>query len=295
MRAMIRTTISAVRKIILTQSRRYGSEDAHPTAVRALQNKVALVTGSTSGIGLEVATVLARNGANIVLNGFCDPKEIDNIQVRLKRKYEVDIHYVGGDLTKRNDVNTLCQKVDSLCPNGLDILVNNAGFQHVSRIEDFPLEKWDELLAILLTAPFLLTQHFISRLKNKGWGRIINIASMHGLRASPNKAAYVSAKHGVLGLTKVIALETASTGVTCNAVCPGYVDTPIYRKQLERKALDEGCDLETAKKKFLQPVHPTLEVITSEQVAELVLFLCSRAADQMTGSVLTMDGGWSAR
>ncbi|KAL5017514.1 hypothetical protein ScPMuIL_007103 [Solemya velum] len=260
-----------------------------------LKTQVALVTGSTSGIGQGVAESLASRGCNVILNGFGDPNAIKTIQNDIESKYNVEADFVDGDLSKQEEIQKLCQQIDELYPKGIDILVNNAGLQHVSPVEEFPVERWDLLIAVMLSAPFHLTRHFLPKMKTKGWGRIVNLASIHGIVASPNKAAYVSAKHGVLGLTKVVALEAATSGVTCNALCPGFVETEIFKKQIEARAQQEGCSYNEAKRLILQLVHPTMEPVGVDQVSEYVAFICSRAADQMTGSIMTMDGGWTAR
>ncbi|KAL5017517.1 hypothetical protein ScPMuIL_007106 [Solemya velum] len=262
---------------------------------KALQHRVALVTGSTSGIGHGIADSLAACGCDIILSGFGDQDTIKQIQTEIKSKYKVQADYVGGDLSKLEDIKVLCQQVDTLYPSGIDILINNAGLQHVSPVDKFPVEKWDYLLAVMLSAPFHLTQHFLPKMKEKGWGRIVNIGSVHSLVASVNKAAYCSAKHGLFGLTKVVALEAAGSGVTCNVVCPGFVETDIFIKQIETRAKQDNCSYKEAKHRILQQVHPSLESVTLDQVGGSVVFICSSAANQMTGTSLAVDGGWSAR
>ncbi|CAH1781756.1 unnamed protein product [Owenia fusiformis] len=196
------------------------------TNINCLRGKTALVTGSTSGIGLSVARPLAENGCNIVYTGFSDKQHIDNIKSELEKHEYVKAVYIDADLSNSDDIARLGDQINNKVPEGIDILVNNAGFQHVSLVEECSAKKWDSMLTVMLTAPFLLTQHFIPAMRCKGWGRIINMASAHGHVASPRKAGYVTCKHGIIGLTKVVALETAGSGVTCNAVCPGYVNTP---------------------------------------------------------------------
>jgi 3-hydroxybutyrate dehydrogenase len=262
--------------------------------LRYLANHVALITGSTGGIGEGVARCLAQRGANIVLNGFGDEKYIQNLLTTFKKDYGVDATYIGGDLSKPEDVKALYTGAVNKFPGGVDILVNNAGFQHVSPLESFPLDTWNKMVAVMLTAPFQLSQLSIGTMKSKGWGRIINISSAHGLVASPNKTAYVTIKHGMIGLTKTISLEAAGTGVTCNAVCPGYVETPLFIKQAEDRAKDQGISVEDGKKQILI-VHPSGEAVKVTEVAEIVAFLCSSSANQITGASLLVDGGWTAR
>ncbi|BFZ18396.1 hypothetical protein BsWGS_21434 [Bradybaena similaris] len=259
-----------------------------------LAGRVALITGSTGGIGEGVARTLAQRGANIVINGFGDEKHIQNLLNSFKTEYKVEAAYVGGDLSKPEDVTALYNSALEKFPEGVDILVNNAGFQHVSPLESFPLDTWNKMLALMLTAPFQLAQLSIGRMKAKGWGRIVNIASAHGLVASPNKTAYVTVKHGLIGFTKTVSLETAGSGVTCNAVCPGYVETPLFIKQAEDRAKDQGISVEDGKKQILA-VHPSGEAVKISEVAEIVAFLCSSAANQITGASMVVDGGWTAR
>ncbi|ESO97895.1 hypothetical protein LOTGIDRAFT_209094 [Lottia gigantea] len=258
-----------------------------------LHGKVALVTGSTSGIGRGIAEGLASRGCNIILNGFGAPNEIKDLEADIIKKYDTKVHHFQGDLSRSNDVQRLIDDAFKIYPGGVDILINNAGLQYVSPVESFPAEKWNLLLSIMLTAPFLLTQRCIPTMKSKGWGRIINISSAHGLVASPYKAAYVSAKHGIMGLTKVVALEMAGSGITCNTVCPGYVETPLFINQAKDKAVEKGISVDDAKKDIVK-VHPSGEPVKVEEISETVCFLCSSSANQITGTNITMDGGWTA-
>jgi 3-hydroxybutyrate dehydrogenase len=249
-----------------------------------LSGKRALITGSTSGIGLGIARVLHAKGAHIILNGFGDEAEIAKIQ------NELSADYINTDLSNEDGVIELMNQV-----GGVDILVNNAGIQHTSPIEDFPSDKWNLIMNLMLSAPFFTTKAALPSMKSKGWGRIINIASVHGLVASPFKSAYVSAKHGVIGLTKVTALENAEAGVTCNAICPGWVLTPLVQKQIDAIAEKEGISNDEARVILLSEKEPTLDFTTPEDIGEMVAFLCSDAARNITGSAYTMDGAWSAR
>lgn len=265
------------------------------TTDKFLQKRVALVTGSTSGIGLGVAHALAARGCKLVLTGFGDQDLITSLQSDFKEKYFSRPDYFFADLTKSSEVEKLCENIKEIHSNGVDILVNNAGFQHVCNVEDFSVEKWDALIGVLLSAPFHLIQKLLPDMRKHRWGRIINLASVHSIRASPFKAAYVSAKHGIAGLTKVVALETAGSGVTCNAVSPGFVDTPILHMQVQSLADKEKLNYKEAKAKFLGNYHPSKEAIGIDQISETIVFLCSEAASQITGSNVIMDGGWSAK
>lgn len=260
-----------------------------------LENRVALVTGSTSGIGLGVARGLAARGCNVILNGFGEDKLISELKQEFDKEYKVKVEHIDADLTKSADVASLCDQALKIHPKGVDVLVNNAGFQHVSPVEDFADEKWDAMVAVMLTAPFQLTKRLLPAMKQNGWGRIVNIASVHGIRASPNKAAYVSCKHGVIGLSKVVALETAGSGVTVNAICPGFVETPILQFQVQNLADKENISYDEAKGKFLASFHPSKAPVGIDHLAETVIYLCSDAASQMTGANMVLDGGWSAK
>ncbi|XP_054768122.2 D-beta-hydroxybutyrate dehydrogenase-like [Lytechinus pictus] len=255
--------------------------------------KVALITGSTSGIGLGIARALASKGRSILLTGFGSEELIEKHRTEIESTYNVPATYLSGDLSRDDDVIGICNKIHSQYPGGVDILVNNAGFQFVSRVEEFPLDKWTNMMSVMLTAPFLLTQNLLPGMRTKRWGRIINISSVHGHVASLNKAAYVTAKHGIQGFTKVVALETARSGVTCNALCPGWVQTELFEKQVDEISGQGGISWQDAKEVLLEK-HPSKECTTMEQVGEAVNFICSSACDNMTGSSMVLDGGWTA-
>jgi len=259
-----------------------------------LKGKIALVTGSTSGIGLGIARAFASEGANVMLNGFGDAAEIEKIRAGIEKEFGVKAFYNGADLSKPEGVKALV--ADTVKQGGrLDILVNNAGIQHTAPVTEFSQEKWDLIIALMLTAPFVAIQAALPHMRTQGWGRIINISSVHGLVASANKAAYVSAKHGLIGLTKVVALETAREPITCNAICPGWVLTPLVQKQIDDLAAREGLSPQDAKEKLLTAKQPAPEFTTTEDIAGLALFLCSDAAHNMRGSAYSSDGGWSAQ
>lgn len=259
-----------------------------------LKGKVAVVTGSTSGIGLGIAAALAQQGADIVLNGFGDADAIEKERAGLASQYGVKALYDGADLSKGEAVRQLVETtVQSL--GRIDILVNNAGIQHTALIEDFPVEKWDAILALNLSAVFHGSAAALPHMKKQGWGRIINIASAHGLVGSPSKSAYVAAKHGVVGLTKVTALETAGTGVTANAICPGWVRTPLVEKQITAIATAQELSQEDAARDLLSEKQPSLQFVTPDQLGATAVFLASDAAAQITGTTISVDGGWVAR
>jgi len=259
-----------------------------------LKGKVALVTGSTSGIGLAMATRFAKSGANVVINGFGDADAIEKERSNLEKTYGVKAWYNGADLSKPDGVRGMVD--DAVAKAGsVDILVNNAGIQHTAPIDQFPQDKWDLIIALMLTAPFVATQKVIPVMRKKNWGRIINISSVHGLVASEQKAAYVSAKHGLIGLTKVTALDTARDKITCNAICPGWVLTPLVQQQIDAIAAKDKISNDEAKAKLLLAKEPSGEFTTAEEIAELALFLCSDAAHNMRGSAFSNDGGWSAQ
>jgi len=259
-----------------------------------LKGKVAIVTGSTSGIGLGIAEVLASQHCDVMMNGFGDEKMIAALQARLHRQYKVKIGYHGADMTQPDEVQAMV-KATRRELGSVDILVNNAGIQHVAAIEEFPRAKWDQVLAINLSAPFHAIQAAIPHMRKKKWGRIINIASAHGLVASKNKSAYVAAKHGLVGLTKVAALELAGSGITCNAICPGWVLTSLVQKQIEDKARDKKIKVKEAEIELLSEKQPSQQFVTPDQIGKLVVFLCTAAADQITGSSQSIDGGWTAQ
>jgi 3-hydroxybutyrate dehydrogenase len=255
-----------------------------------LKGKTALVTGSTSGIGLGIAKALARQGANLVLNGFGDAEGPKAEVAALG----VQVGYHGADMSKSAEIEAM-MKYAADTFGRVDILVNNAGIQHVAPVEDFPPERWDAVIAINLTSAFHATRLALPAMKKAGWGRIINLASVHGLVASAEKSAYVAAKHGLVGLTKVVALETAKTGVTCNAICPGWVLTPLVQKQVDAKAQALGLSNDEAKKQLLAEKEPSLQFTTPEELGELAVFLCSDAAKNVRGVAWNMDGGWAAQ
>ena len=255
-----------------------------------LNNKTALVTGSTSGIGLGIAKALARQGCNIMLNGFGD---VQAAQDEVKA-LGVKVGYHGADMSKPADIEDL-MKAAAAQFGRVDILVNNAGIQHVASVEDFPVERWDAIIAINMSSAFHTTRLALPAMKAANWGRIINVASVHGLVASAQKSAYVAAKHGVVGLTKVTALETATTGITCNAICPGWVLTPLVQKQVDAKAAALGVSNEEATKRLLGEKEPSMQFTTPEELGELAVFFCSPAANNVRGVAWNMDGGWTAQ
>lgn len=255
-----------------------------------LKGKTALVTGSTSGIGLGMAVALAKQGANIMVNGFGD-KDAAIAQIK---SYGVEVDYHGADMSKPAEIEELIQYTEKRF-GSLDILVNNAGIQHTANIEDFPTEKWDAIIAINLSSAFHTTHHALPGMKKRNWGRIINIASVHGLVASTQKSAYVAAKHGLVGLTKVTALENARTGITCNAICPGWVLTPLVQKQVDARAERESISNDAAKQALVSEKQPSGEFVTPEQLGALAVFLCGQDASEIRGVAWNMDGGWAAQ
>lgn len=259
-----------------------------------LTGKTALVTGSTSGIGLGLAQALAAQGANIMLNGFGDATQIESLRSDMATRFGVKVAYHGADMSKTAEIEAMMSNATSEF-GGIDILVNNAGIQHVAPIEAFPPEKWDAIIAINLSSAFHTTRLALPWMQGKNWGRIINLASVHGLVASSQKSAYVAAKHGLVGLTKVTALENAHTGITCNAICPGWVLTPLVQKQVDARAEREGLSNEAAKKALLAEKQPSGEFVTPEQLGALAVFFCSEAASQVRGVAWNMDGGWAAQ
>ena len=255
-----------------------------------LKGKTALVTGSTSGIGLGLATALAQQGANIVLNGFGAYEEAE----KSIRALNVQTIYQGADMRQPADIEDMMKRAAEHFGR-VDILVNNAGIQHVCAIENFPTDKWDEVIAINLSSAFHTTRLALPAMKAANWGRIINVASVHGLVGSADKSAYVAAKHGIVGLTKVTALETASTGVTCNAICPGWVLTPLVQQQVDAKAAALNISNEDAKRVLLGEKEPSLQFTTPEELGALAVFFCSAAGNNVRGAAWNMDGGWAAQ
>jgi 3-hydroxybutyrate dehydrogenase len=259
-----------------------------------LHGKTAIVTGSTSGIGLGVARALAGQGANILLNGFGDAAAIDALRTALAAQHRVKVAYSGADMTRPAEIRDMVAQAASEL-GGADILVNNAGIQHVAPIESFPEDRWDAVIAINLSSAFHATKAALPHMRARNWGRIVNIASAHGLIASVNKSAYVAAKHGIVGLTKVTALETAMTGITANAIAPGWVLTPLVQKQIDALAERERLSGAEAKDRLVGEKHPSREFVTIEQIGGIAVFLCSEAAAQIRGTTLSVDGGWTAQ
>jgi len=259
-----------------------------------LRGKTALVTGSTSGIGLGIARALAEQGANIVFNGFGDARQIDKLYTDVGQEFGVQTAYHDADMSRPEQIEAMMRFAAEKF-GGVDVLVNNAGIQHVANVEDFPVEKWDAIIAINLSSAFHTSRLALPYMKQKDWGRIINLASAHGLVGSAQKSAYVAAKHGLVGLTKSTALETAATGVTANAICPGWVLTPLVQKQVDDRAAREGVSTEQAKKNLLLEKQPSGEFVTPEELGGLAVFLCSPAAKQVRGVAWNMDGGWVAQ
>jgi 3-hydroxybutyrate dehydrogenase len=259
-----------------------------------LKSKTAVITGSTSGIGLGIARALAREGANVMLNGFGDQKEIEQTRATIETEFGVKALYSPADMTKPAEISAMIATAQKQF-GSVDVLVNNAGIQHVSPIEEFPIEKWDAIIAINLSAAFHTIRAAVPGMKAKKWGRIVNTASAHSLVASPFKAAYVSAKHGLAGLTKTVALELATFGVTVNCISPGYVWTPLVAKQIPDQMKTRNMTEEQVKRDVLLAAQPTKEFVTVEQVAALAVYLCSDAAAAITGANIPIDGGWTAQ
>ncbi|ACB34164.1 3-hydroxybutyrate dehydrogenase [Leptothrix cholodnii SP-6] len=255
-----------------------------------LKGKTALVTGSTSGIGLGVALSLARQGANVILNGFGDASGPQAEVAALG----VKVGYHGADMSKPAEIEAMMAYAQAEF-GGVDILVNNAGIQHVAPVQDFPVERWDAVIAINLSSNFHTTRLALPGMQARNWGRIINIASVHGLVGSAQKSAYVAAKHGVIGFTKVTALENATTGVTCNAICPGWVLTPLVQKQVDARAAHDGVDIAEATRRLLGEKQPSMQFTTPEELGELAVFLCSPAGNNVRGVAWNVDGGWTAQ
>jgi 3-hydroxybutyrate dehydrogenase len=264
-----------------------------PAAPRPLEGRSAVITGSTSGIGLGIARAFAAAGARVMLNGFGDAAEIEGLRASLAEAFEADIRYDAADMSKPAAIAAMMDSANAAFGN-IDILVNNAGIQFVAPVESFPVAKWDQILAIDLSAAFHTSRLVFAGMKSRGWGRIINIASAHGLIASPFKSAYVAAKHGMIGLTKVIALEGAESGVTCNAICPGYVWTPLVEKQIDDQAMSHGIPRVQVIHDVLLAQQPNKRFATVEELGALAVFLAGDAAASITGSALPVDGGWTA-
>ena len=259
-----------------------------------LKGKTALVTGSTSGIGLAIAEALARGGANIMLNGFGDKDAIEHQRAGLEQQFAIKARYSPADMSKPDEIADMIAATEQEF-GSLDVLVNNAGIQHVDNIEDFPIEKWDAILAINLSSSFHTIRAAVAGMKKRCWGRIINIASAHGLVASRQKAGYVAAKHGLVGLTKVVAIETANHGITCNAICPGWVLTPLVQAQIDARAKATAEPAREAEIALLSEKQPMHKFTTPENIGALTVFLASDAAESITGSAYSIDGGWVAQ
>ncbi len=257
------------------------------------KGKTALVTGSTSGIGLGIAEAFAASGANLVINGFGDAAEIERLRSDLAQRHGVEVIYDGADMSRPDQIEAMIKRAIEAF-GAVDILVNNAGIQHVAPVDDFPLAKWDAIIAINLSSNFHTIRAAVPGMKRRGWGRIVNVASAHALVASPFKSAYVAAKHGIAGLTKTVALEVAEQGITVNAICPGYVLTPLVRKQIPDTARARGISEEEVVRNVLLAAQPTRKFVTVEQVASFATFLASDAAASITGAVLPIEGGWTA-
>lgn len=255
----------------------------------SLTGKTAIITGSNSGIGLGIAREMAKAGADIVLNSFTDEAEDHDLAAGIAAEFGVGARYIRADMSKGNDCRALIEQA-----GGCDILVNNAGIQHVAPIEDFPTDQWDRIIAINMSSAFHTTAAALPGMRERGWGRVVNIASAHGLTASPFKTAYIAAKHGVVGLTKTVALETATDPITCNAICPGYVLTPIVEKQIPDQMAVHNMSREDVIKKVMLQRQPSGDFATVEQMGGTAVFLCSDAAAQITGTTISVDGGWTA-
>jgi 3-hydroxybutyrate dehydrogenase len=270
----------------------------HPSSAakmpRELAGKSAIVTGSTSGIGLGIARAFAEAGMNVMLNGFGDKSEIEHNRAEIEQAFGVTAVYSAADMTRPTDISRMVEETAQAFGR-VDVLVNNAGIQHVEPVETFPPEKWDAIIAINLSSAFHGIRAVLGGMKERRWGRIINLASAHGLVASPYKSAYVAAKHGVVGLTKTVALEAAEFGVTVNAICPGYVLTPLVEKQIPETAKSRGISEDEVVNTVMLAVQPTRQFVTIEQVSGLAVFLCTEAAASITGTALPIDGGWTAQ
>jgi 3-hydroxybutyrate dehydrogenase len=264
-----------------------------PSDAPFLKGKVSLVTGSTSGIGLGIARALARSGAAVVLNGFGKPDEIEHAKTEIVSDFGVEVAYSGADMSKPQSIADMIEEIlKRFCR--LDVVVNNAGIQHVAPLQEFPAEKWDAIIAINLSSAFHTTRLALPKMLDNKWGRIVNIASAHGLVGSAFKSAYVAAKHGMLGLTKVVALETAESGITCNAICPGYVYTPLVEAQIDGQAKAHGISRDEVIRDVLLAQQPNKRFATVEEIGALAVFLTSEAAASITGAAIPVDGGWTA-
>jgi 3-hydroxybutyrate dehydrogenase len=259
-----------------------------------LKGRVAVVTGSTSGIGRAIAEAFAREGANLMLNGFGDAREIEALRSSLEKSHGVTVRYHGADMRKPVEIADLVRRSEEAFGR-VDILVNNAGIQHVAPVDEFPEDKWDAIIAINLSSAFHATKAALPGMKQRRWGRIINIASAHGLVASPNKSAYVTSKHGLVGFTKAVAVEVAEHGVRSNAICPGFVLTPLVQKQIDDLARQHGVSAERATKDILLAPQPTKEFVKVDEIAAMAVYLASEAAAQVNGASFSIDGGWTAR
>ena len=259
-----------------------------------LKGKSAIVTGSTSGIGQGIAEAFAREGASVMLNGFGDKKEIEALRAKIEKDSGARAIYDAADMSKPAEIEAMVRRAAKEL-GGTDILVNNAGIQHVAPVDEFPPEKWDAIIAINLTSAFHATRHALPLMKKKNWGRIINIASAHGLVASPFKSAYVAAKHGIVGFTKTVALEVAETAIRCNSICPGFVLTPLVQKQIEDRARENKISQEEAIRDIILAPQPTKQFVKIDHIAAMAVYLASSAADEINGAQFSIDGGWTAR
>ena len=259
-----------------------------------LSGKSAVITGSTSGIGLGIARALAQAGADVVLNGFGEASAIEDLRSGIAREFGIRASFSNANVANAKDIIGMIEAAEGELGH-VDILVNNAGIQYTASIEAFPIEQWDMIIAINLSSNFHAIRAVLPKMRQRNWGRIINVASTHGLVASADKSAYVAAKHGVIGLTKVVALETASTAITCNAICPGWVLTPLVQKQINERADREKISVKAAKAELLSEKQPSHEFATPDQIGALAVFLCSEAAAQIRGAALPVDGGWTAQ
>ncbi|KAL4220575.1 hypothetical protein ACF0H5_020973 [Mactra antiquata] len=259
------------------------------------QKRVAFVTGSTSGIGLGIVRKFASLGYDIIITGICEQSVIDEIQKEFKQNYKGECTYVSADFTNQDEIQAMCENIIKKYPNGIDILVNNAGFQHVAMVDEYPIKIWNDMIAVHLTASFLLIRFFLPFMKKKGWGRIVNTSSQMGLISTPGKTPYSAAKAGLIGLAKGTALEAAPYGITCNCICPGYVETELVIKQIKKMALDENKSFEDKRSEFFGSIHPTKKAVSIDQVAGLVSYLCSDEAGSTTGSSISIDGGYTAQ